>query len=187
MHKCQWLVIWQSWSNSVKKWHICSMLRNARTSLSIYSPDGVFVKGDWKICAKFTFFFIRFVHDCSSVVKPTLSFPTSSNKNVCFVAVKAVQGNYTEWSEWSDCSTSCGTGEKFRTRNCTNPRPAFGGMDCSFIGMDRDVQKCELRPCAGEYYGLLSMQHFGCENRFKVFSNIRTNREKYLKVLIDIC
>ncbi|XP_068700145.1 uncharacterized protein [Montipora foliosa] len=62
--------------------------------------------------------------------------------------VKAVQGNYTEWSEWSDCSTSCGPGEKFRTRNCTNPPPAFGGMDCSFIGMDRDVQKCEKRPCA---------------------------------------
>ncbi|XP_074627228.1 uncharacterized protein LOC141885237 isoform X4 [Acropora palmata] len=62
--------------------------------------------------------------------------------------VKAVQGNYTEWSDWSDCSTSCGPGEKFRTRNCTNPPPAFGGMDCSFIGMDRDVQKCEKRPCA---------------------------------------
>ena len=69
---------------------------------------------------------------------------------VC-LAVKAVQGNYTEWSEWSDCSTSCGPGEKFRTRNCTNPPPAFGGMDCSFIGMDRDVQKCEKRPCASEY------------------------------------
>lgn len=70
------------------------------------------------------------------------------------VVVKAVQGNYTEWSDWSDCSTSCGPGEKFRTRNCTNPPPAFGGMDCSFIGMDRDVQKCEKRPCAGECKGL---------------------------------
>lgn len=70
------------------------------------------------------------------------------------VVVKAVQGNYTEWSDWSDCSTSCGPGEKFRTRNCTNPPPAFGGMDCSFIGMDRDVQKCEKRPCAGECRGL---------------------------------
>ncbi|KAL9971012.1 hypothetical protein ACROYT_G023488 [Oculina patagonica] len=62
--------------------------------------------------------------------------------------VKAVQGNYTDWSEWSDCSTTCGNGEKYRTRNCTNPPPAFGGMDCSFIGMDRDVQGCQKRSCA---------------------------------------
>jgi len=65
------------------------------------------------------------------------------------LAVKAVQGNYTEWSDWSDCSTTCGNGEKYRTRNCTNPPPAFGGMDCSFIGMDRDVQTCQKRACAG--------------------------------------
>ena len=74
------------------------------------------------------------------------------------LAVKALQGNYTEWSDWSDCSTTCGNGEKYRTRNCTNPPPAFGGMDCSFIGMDRDVQTCQQRACAGRCYGC-SMQH----------------------------
>lgn len=74
------------------------------------------------------------------------------------LAVKALQGNYTEWSEWSDCSTTCGNGEKYRTRNCTNPPPAFGGMDCSFIGMDRDVQTCQKRACAGRCYGF-SVQH----------------------------
>lgn len=79
----------------------------------------------------------------------------SSDINRVSLAVKAVHGNYTEWSDWSDCSTSCGSGEKFRTRNCTNPPPAFGGMDCSFVGMDRDVQKCEKRACAGEYCAVL--------------------------------
>ena len=67
--------------------------------------------------------------------------------------VKAVQGNYTEWSEWSDCSSNCGTGERFRTRNCTSPPPAFGGMDCSFIGMDRDAESCEKRACASTLNG----------------------------------
>lgn len=67
--------------------------------------------------------------------------------------VKAVQGNYTEWSHWSDCSSNCGTGERFRTRNCTSPPPAFGGMDCSFIGMDRDAESCEKRVCASTLNG----------------------------------
>ena len=89
---------------------------------------------------------------------PSSCYMTLNLHQLYFLAVKAVQGNYTEWSAWSDCSTTCGRGEKFRTRNCTNPPPAFGGMDCSFIGMDRDVQKCEMTPCAGTYRGL-PVQH----------------------------
>ena len=32
------------------------------------------------------------------------------------------------WSDYSDCSATCGVGIKSRT--CTNPRPDFGGVEC---------------------------------------------------------
>merc|ERR1712112_321304 len=32
------------------------------------------------------------------------------------------------WSEWGECSKTCGGGTK--TRTCTNPAPAHGGADC---------------------------------------------------------
>ncbi|XP_048581714.1 uncharacterized protein LOC5511228 isoform X2 [Nematostella vectensis] len=61
--------------------------------------------------------------------------------------VMPLTGNYTEWSAWSDCSKSCGEGERYRTRNCTNPPPAWGGLDCRYIGDDRQDEKCKIREC----------------------------------------
>jgi hypothetical protein len=45
--------------------------------------------------------------------------------NGCVVPPRPVDG---EWSDWSKCSTTCGTGVQIRT--CTNPEPAHGGADC---------------------------------------------------------
>ncbi|XP_031556840.1 uncharacterized protein LOC116293538 isoform X2 [Actinia tenebrosa] len=61
--------------------------------------------------------------------------------------VQPMQGNYTEWSAWSKCSKPCGEGERFRTRNCTNPPPAWGGLDCRFEGNDREQENCKIRDC----------------------------------------
>ena len=46
----------------------------------------------------------------------------------------SAQGGYSEWSEWSECTKSCGVGKKNRTRNCTNPSPANGGLSCANQG-----------------------------------------------------
>jgi len=45
--------------------------------------------------------------------------------NGCVVPPRPVDGG---WSEWSKCSTTCGTG--VQTRTCTNPEPSNGGKDC---------------------------------------------------------
>ena len=56
------------------------------------------------------------------------------------VLVVAVDGGFTEWSSWSDCSVSCGDGKRSRSRNCTNPEPSCGGKDC--VGIVKEVVDC---------------------------------------------
>lgn len=46
---------------------------------------------------------------------------------------KPVHGGWSAWEEWGECSVHCGNGIKRRRRTCTNPKPAFGGRDCSDV------------------------------------------------------
>ncbi|KAK3602533.1 hypothetical protein CHS0354_003785 [Potamilus streckersoni] len=56
-----------------------------------------------------------------------------------------VDGGWTEWTEWSGCSTTCDSGIKRRIRACTNPAPANGGNDC--VGIATETSQCILRTC----------------------------------------
>jgi len=47
----------------------------------------------------------------------------------CILAPCPVNGKLTEWTEWSQCSKSCGSGDTFRTRTCIEPRN--GGLPCN--------------------------------------------------------
>lgn len=65
------------------------------------------------------------------------------------VLLYSVDGGWTLWSVWSDCSVTCGQGSQVRTRACINPPPRNNGTNCS--GLDRDFQKCYRPPCLGLY------------------------------------
>ncbi|WAR26346.1 LOW QUALITY PROTEIN: HMCN1-like protein [Mya arenaria] len=57
--------------------------------------------------------------------------PGSFNDNItCFERECPVDGGMSDWSEWSTCSHSCGTGTQTRNRTCTNPTPLYGGAYC---------------------------------------------------------
>lgn len=62
-----------------------------------------------------------------------------------------IDGGWSDWSLWSDCSvTLCGqTGTKSRTRTCTNPVPQDGGADCSLLdgGSPVESQACSTSAC----------------------------------------
>ena len=59
----------------------------------------------------------------------------------------AVDGGYTEWSEWGECSVSCGGGKRSRSRTCTNPSPQFNGKNCDGLGAARETQECNTDEC----------------------------------------
>ena len=72
----------------------------------------------------------------------------SSQTVECNIHPCPISGGYTSWSNFSDCSVSCGGGgERFRTRNCTHPKPQYGGKNCSDIGPALETEKCNIHPC----------------------------------------
>ncbi|XP_072010680.1 SCO-spondin-like isoform X3 [Engystomops pustulosus] len=56
-----------------------------------------------------------------------------------------VDGSWSLWTPWSECSESCGGGFQNRYRFCTEPSPSGGGLPCE--GPDREEQPCSLEPC----------------------------------------
>ena len=67
---------------------------------------------------------------------------------ILFVLV--VNGGYSPWSDWTQCTVTCGGGESMRSRTCTNPSPEFGGKDCSSLGSSTETMKCKNDPCPGK-------------------------------------
>ncbi|XP_020625289.1 coadhesin-like [Orbicella faveolata] len=65
----------------------------------------------------------------------------------CNTSPCPIDGNYTEWSKWSDCSVTCGGGKQKRSRNCTNPPPKHGGKNCDDLGPDSESLECNPDPC----------------------------------------
>ena len=57
----------------------------------------------------------------------------------------SVDGEWTNFGEWSKCSATCGGGTRTRTRFCTNPVPAHGGADCQ--GEGTESQDCNTEKC----------------------------------------
>ncbi|XP_061680955.1 hemicentin-1 isoform X2 [Syngnathoides biaculeatus] len=59
-----------------------------------------------------------------------------------------VDGNWSKWSLWEECSRSCGHGNRTRMRTCTNPPAQHGGRPCE--GRTVEVIMCSVRPCPVE-------------------------------------
>jgi len=63
----------------------------------------------------------------------------------------SVDGEFSRWGFWSDCSLTCGGGVQTRTRTCTNPPPQGYGEDCD--GPLQETRACNDKPCPGNDEG----------------------------------
>ncbi|KAI0228940.1 Hemicentin-1, partial [Lamellibrachia satsuma] len=72
----------------------------------------------------------------------------ATHQVACSLDPCPVDGNWGPWSLMTACSTTCGPGNKTRTRTCTNPAPAGGGNEC--VGTNHEVKACNVLTCPGE-------------------------------------
>ncbi|XP_005393493.2 PREDICTED: A disintegrin and metalloproteinase with thrombospondin motifs 7 isoform X5 [Chinchilla lanigera] len=70
-----------------------------------------------------------------------------------------VDGGWSDWSAWSVCSRSCGTGVQSTERWCTQPEPKYKGRFC--LGERRRTRLCNLQACPP---GQPSFRHVQCSH-----------------------
>ncbi|XP_070541638.1 adhesion G protein-coupled receptor B1-like [Ptychodera flava] len=68
-----------------------------------------------------------------------------------FLDVQYVDGAWTSWSPWSQCSVTCGGTDSFQTRQrtCTNPEKFNCGNSC--YGNSTETKSCGSYPCMGKW------------------------------------
>ena len=64
-----------------------------------------------------------------------------------------MNGNWSDWSNWTDCTQPCGGGIQQRNRTCDNPPPDSGGQFCP--REPDEEQDCNLNPCEDFFAGNL--------------------------------
>ncbi|KAL4223846.1 hypothetical protein ACF0H5_017311 [Mactra antiquata] len=75
-------------------------------------------------------------HNCTGVL--------SQNKD-CNPGPCPIDGHWSSWLSWTQCSVSCADGTRTRNRTCTNPAPAYHGKNCA--GSGRQTGHCNNGPC----------------------------------------
>ncbi|KAL3315722.1 hypothetical protein Ciccas_005642 [Cichlidogyrus casuarinus] len=56
-----------------------------------------------------------------------------------------VDGGFSTWGDWSECSQTCGRGFQSRERKCDSPEPRNGGQYC--VGETSETKECLVRIC----------------------------------------
>ncbi|XP_064633097.1 A disintegrin and metalloproteinase with thrombospondin motifs 3-like [Lineus longissimus] len=59
--------------------------------------------------------------------------------------IPSIDGGWSQWAPWTECSRTCGNGVQFRTRLCNNPSPINNGKECT--GHRGEFQLCNQVVC----------------------------------------
>ncbi|XP_066993605.2 hemicentin-1 isoform X2 [Anabrus simplex] len=66
-------------------------------------------------------------------------------QEICNPTPCPINGAWSEWSDWKACSGPCSNSTRHRTRQCSEPSPAFGGADCE--GYKAQYIPCTQKGC----------------------------------------
>ncbi|XP_078378395.1 SCO-spondin-like isoform X2 [Oculina patagonica] len=106
----------------------------------------------------------------------------------CAVNKCPVHGGWSKWSNWTECSVTCGAGVMSRERHCDNPAPAYSGRPCE--GIQKDRKSC----VTGEVCisGIGCYQHFPSvllgdfTDEIDWFAHFSTQMQKIVKKCADL-
>ncbi|KAG7230258.1 hypothetical protein INR49_024362 [Caranx melampygus] len=114
---------------------------------------------------------------CKTKKGPPIDGTTCGNGKHCFKGhciwltpdMIKQDGNWGTWSEFGQCSRTCGGGVQFRTRDCDSPRPANGGLTC--VGATYQFQMCNTNECEDIYSDPREEQCHAWDPRYELHSN----------------
>jgi len=90
----------------------------------------------------------------------------------CKMKKPVINGGWSKYGDWSECSVTCGAGQQERVRTCTNPPPSNGGAQCS--GSNKETRKCDKGPCKVDG-GWSDFGHWsGCSGSCGIMTRRRT-------------
>lgn len=79
--------------------------------------------------------------------RPLTNFSVFSSlfPSCCVPLQVVVDGGWSLWGSWQQCSRTCGGGVEFSYRECSHPVPQNGGKYCE--GQRVQYQSCNMQPC----------------------------------------
>ena len=72
------------------------------------------------------------------------------NGDYCFVVMVFLEFKWSRWSSWSDCTKTCGTGTRYRSRKCVAIKQrAVQTPVCA--GKPKQILSCAEWRCPGKH------------------------------------
>uniref|UniRef100_A0A3Q3NA32 SCO-spondin n=1 Tax=Mastacembelus armatus TaxID=205130 RepID=A0A3Q3NA32_9TELE len=162
---CHWSA-WSSWSpcdvtcglGLQQRYRLC--ISFCKICFHSMLPDGVWSEWtSWSDCSKTCFSHVdavgirRRFRSCNHTLTPfndthSACDGDSEEQDPCNTIHCPVNGGWSAWSPWSQCSSECDSGVQTRERFCNSPSPQHGGSSCP--GPQIQTRDCNSHPCSGD-------------------------------------
>ena len=105
----------------------------------------------WK---EVSFFLLWRMKIAFSIVFPSLDHHLSKSHDKSLrweiiILFLPVDGHWSPWGQYSQCTKTCGRGSQYRNRACDNPAPSSGGKHC--LGPSQQSNECNTQGCPGKH------------------------------------